>query len=86
MTNYWGFRCSAWFPGLYARTHSFVRLADLWFLLNVKQPALPERQPENLMVFAGNPRKDMPEGLPFALNAPPTGRLLYVLALYLAPN
>ncbi len=36
--------------------------------LKTKQPYLPEQQAEGLFPFAGNPRKDMPEGLPFYLS------------------
>jgi len=35
--------------------------------LKTKQPYLAEQQPDSLFPFAGNPRKDMPEGLPFNL-------------------
>jgi REP element-mobilizing transposase RayT len=35
--------------------------------LKTKQPYLPEQQPDSLFPFAGNPRKDMPDGLPFNL-------------------
>jgi len=36
--------------------------------LNAKQPYLPEQQPTALLAFAGNPREDMPDGIPFALS------------------
>ena len=36
--------------------------------LKVKQPYLPEHQPKGLLAFAGNPREDMPDGLPFMLS------------------
>ena len=36
--------------------------------LNAKQPYLPEQQPTALLAFAGNPREDMPDGIPFVLS------------------
>jgi hypothetical protein len=36
--------------------------------LNPKQPYLPEQQPTALLAFAGNPREDMPDGIPFILS------------------
>ena len=36
--------------------------------LKSKQPCLPEQQPTALLVFAGNPREDMPDGIPFMLS------------------
>jgi len=36
--------------------------------LKAKQPGLPEQQPEGLLAFAGNPREDMPDGIPFMLS------------------
>ena len=36
--------------------------------LKAKQPGLPEQQPEGLLAFAGNPREDMPVGIPFVLS------------------
>ena len=36
--------------------------------LKAKQPYLPEQQPAALLAFAGNPREDMPDGIPFALS------------------
>jgi hypothetical protein len=36
--------------------------------LNAKQPYLPELQPTALLAFAGNPREDMPDGIPFVLS------------------
>jgi REP element-mobilizing transposase RayT len=36
--------------------------------LKTQQPYLPEQQPDSLFPFAGNPRKDMPDGLPFNLS------------------
>ena len=36
--------------------------------LNAKQPCLPEQQPTALLAFAGNPREDMPDGIPFVLS------------------
>ena len=35
--------------------------------LKVQQPYQPEQQPDSLFPFAGNPRKDMPDGIPFNL-------------------
>ena len=35
--------------------------------LKTKQPYLPEQQPDSLFPFAGNPRENMPDGLPFNL-------------------
>jgi len=35
--------------------------------LKTQQPYQPEQQPDTLFPFAGNPRKDMPEGIPFNL-------------------
>jgi len=37
-------------------------------VLKVNQPYLPEQQPEGLLAFAGNPREDMPDGIPFVLS------------------
>ena len=36
--------------------------------INTQQPGRKDRQPEPLFSFVGNPRKDMPQGLPFQLN------------------
>ena len=36
--------------------------------LNGQQPYQPEQQPDTLFPFAGNPRKDMPDGIPFNLS------------------
>ena len=36
--------------------------------INTQQPGRKDRQPETLFPFVGNPRKDMPQGLPFQLN------------------
>jgi len=36
--------------------------------LKVKQPYQPEQQPKGLLAFAGNPRADMPDGIPFVLS------------------
>ena len=36
-------------------------------VLKTQQPYKPEQQPDDLFPFAGNPRKDMPDGLPFNL-------------------
>ncbi len=36
--------------------------------VNTKQPGHINQQPETLLPFVGNPRKDMPTGLPFQLN------------------
>jgi REP element-mobilizing transposase RayT len=36
--------------------------------LDAKQPYLPEQQPTALLAFAGNPREDMPDGIPFVLS------------------
>ena len=36
--------------------------------LKARQPYLPEQQPKGLLAFAGNPREDMPDGLPFMLS------------------
>ena len=36
--------------------------------LKAKQPYLPEQQPTALLAFAGNPREDMPDGIPFVLS------------------
>jgi len=36
--------------------------------LKAKQPCLPEQQPKGLLVFAGNPREDMPDGIQFVLS------------------
>ena len=35
--------------------------------LKAQQPYLPDQQPGTLFPFAGNPRKDMPDGIPFKL-------------------
>ena len=35
--------------------------------LKAQQPYLPDQQPGTLFPFAGNPRKDMPDGIPFNL-------------------
>ena len=35
--------------------------------LKARQHYLPEQQPGTLFPFAGNPRKDMPDGIPFNL-------------------
>ena len=35
--------------------------------LKVQQPYQSEQQPDTLFPFAGNPRKDMPDGIPFNL-------------------
>ena len=36
-------------------------------VLKTQQPYQPGQQPELLFPFAGNPRKDMPDGIPFNL-------------------
>ncbi len=36
-------------------------------VLKTQQPYQPEQQPDGLFPFAGNPRKDIPEGIPFNL-------------------
>jgi len=36
--------------------------------LKAKQPYRPEQQPKGLLAFAGNPREDMPDGIPFVLS------------------
>jgi REP element-mobilizing transposase RayT len=36
--------------------------------LKTKQPYLPEQQPDSLFPFAGYPRENMPDGLPFRLS------------------
>ena len=36
--------------------------------MNTQQPGRKDQQPETLFPFVGNPRKDMPQGLPFQLN------------------
>ena len=36
--------------------------------INTQQPGRRNQQPEALLPFVGNPRKDMPQGLPFQLN------------------
>ena len=35
--------------------------------LKAQQPYLPDQQPRTLFPFAGNPRKDMPDGIPINL-------------------
>jgi len=36
--------------------------------LKVNQPYRPEQHPKGLLAFAGNPREDMPDGIPFVLS------------------